>query len=244
MPTGAYPTIAETDPYYIDVNLATPAEQFDTLVQLIESADAKAPAPYTATPPWGEPVPQDEYVPDAVLESNFEPAPDIQADDQEALPQIISDAPGQIIPAPEWENDPQYYGLGVPPGVPNWGQPIETGHTQITLPNPGSEMGAFAWSGAISLARVARHENSFSGYSADTNRGHEIPAEKWGPAYNQARLAQTRNLMLAEINARGVHNLVMADVPAQTYNEQVIVIDPAGVTTVQSPPIGEEGVLP
>lgn len=236
------PTSGLVNPYHVDISLATPQEQFATLVAIIEAADQKSPAPYTGTPPGNEWIPEDEYVPAAVLDSNFIPPPDLEPQAETDLIDVISGSPSPEFPHPYWENDDQYHGLGVPPGVPNYGQPIETGHSQITLPNPGAEYGTFAWAGKPVIARVARHENAFPSYNAGQNRGHGVSPEKFTVPY-VTRTQQGRDMLLAAIKRRGAHNIVMQDMPAQSYNQQVLQIDQGAMAAMQ-PEIGAEGVLP
>lgn len=235
-------------PYY-DVSLESPDAQFQVLTDIIEANDAQNPSPDTGTPPWGETTPYDEYIPESVQSENYLVAADLEPQAENDLTDLFYDAYGPMSgnTVEVWDNDPQYYGLGVPPGVPNWGQPIESGHTQIVVPNPSAELGWDSWSGRPILARVARHENAFSGYSAGVSRGHmlniaELQGGRGAPSYTSQRYWMTRNLMLSELNRRGIHNVVVDDVPAQTYNEQVQTINP--VMLMPEAAIGPEGVLP
>jgi hypothetical protein len=224
-----------------DVSQLTPNEQFQVLANMIEADDALNPSPNTNTPPWDEITPADEYTPESEQVANYMLAPDVDANANVDLLSLVSDAYPADIPEWTWDNDPQYYGLGVPPGVDNAG-PIESGHTQITVPNPSAELGWDAWSGKHTMARVARHENGFSGYGKDTNPGHMLKIVRdQNPGYASFRAGQSRNLMMAELQQRGLHNIVVADVPGQTYNEQVAVVNPA---LYAEAPIGPEGVLP
>lgn len=228
--------------YLPDISIESPDTQFGALVSLIEADDASHPAPLTRTPPRGEAISQGEYLSENILESAYLPPADFSPYEEAEVVHAIADAPGSNFPAPTWENDDQYHGLGVPPGVPNWGQPIESGHTQVTVPNPSDELGWDAWSGRPAVARVARMQNNFPGYNAGTSRGHMLPIEKLqyrGPADYFTQ--QGRDLLLSEVLKRGVHNIVVADVPSESYTEQVAWIDP---TTVTETPIGEEGLLP
>lgn len=231
-PTGQLP--------YIDVSLATPDEQFNALTAMLESDDGRQPAPNTHTPPYGETISLSEYVPDATLEANYLPPPDFDAQADTELLSVISDAPPVDIPEWDWENDPQYFGLGVPPGVPNDG-PVESGHSQIILANPSAEYGMLAWSGKP-VARVARHENDFKGYSAGTSRGHERAVEKISREQAGHRTQQARDLLLAEVQRRGIHNVVVADIAPEPYTQQVVMVDPSALAP--QPEIGPEGVLP
>ncbi len=226
---------------YVDISLGTPDQQFAALVSIIENADAANPAPNTHTPPFGEPIDESEYISEALQQEEYLLAPDLEAVANVDLDSVISDAYTAEIPEWDWENDDQYFGLGVPPGVPNYGQPFETGHTQITLPNPTIEYGGFAWSGKP-VARVARHENNFPGYSAGVSRRHNMPPVLKFERQAWMRTQQTRDLLLAEIQRRGIHNVVIADVPSQSYTEQVQMVDPAVMTPEYD--IGEAGVLP
>lgn len=230
-------------PYY-DVSLMTPDQQFQVLNQIIMAADAANPSPDTGTPPWGEPTDTGEYMSDMVQQEAYLPPFDADSLADEELLSVISDAYPADIPEWDWENDPQYFGLGVPPGVPNYGQPIESGHTQITVPNPSAELGWDAWTGKYTIARVARHENNFSRYNAGTSRGHEIPVKMLQQRGSRdfSRSNQARDLMLAEIQKRGIHNVVVTDIPAQSYTEQVVAVDPWALAPAAQ--IGEAGVLP
>jgi hypothetical protein len=226
---------------YVDVSLQSPDQQFATLVSIVQADDDANPAPYTGTPPWGESIDPADYIPESTLQSEYRPAPNFEvaptADDMLSL---VSDAYGPEIPEWVWFNDPQYHGLGVPPGVPNWGQPYETGHTQINLPNPAASYREFEWSGKP-VARVSRHENAFDGYMAGQQRGHGVSPIKLYMPY-VLRTQQMRDMLLKELKRRGVHNVVVSDVPSLSYTEQVQVTDP----TILAPqaPIGAEGVLP
>lgn len=226
---------------YVDVSLESPDVQYAALVGMLEADDAKDPAPHTATPPWGEPISYDEYISPAVQEEAYMIEPDFETPVD--LEEVIADAHSQDYPANTYWNDQQYHGLAVPPGVPNWGQPIESGHTQIILPNSSSELGWDAWSGKFTIARVARQENSFNGYSAGTSRGHNIRvSELMNKASAVYFTQQQRDLLLSELNKRGIHNIVVADVPSETYTEQVIQVDPSVYASQAE--IGEAGVLP
>jgi hypothetical protein len=227
-------------PGYVDVSLETPDQQFEILVGMVEANDAAAPAPRTTTPPWGEPIATDEYLSQAVQDSAYLLPPDLEPQAETDLASVIADAYPDSIPEWSWYNDDQYHGLGVPPGVENV-QPLETGHTQITLPDPTIDHGWDAWSGKIVAARVARHENAFPGYMAGQQRGHEVTPIKIYQPYH-VRTQQARDLLLAELMKRGVHNVMLADVPSIPYTEQVAVVDP---TLLQYQiEIGPEGVLP
>lgn len=234
---------ANVDPLY-DVSALPPDQQYDALVGMFEAIDAAYPAPYTMTPPYGEPIPATEITSAQVLQHASDgPAPAPQGyTDGEVLP-IISDAHPSTFPAPEWENDPQYYGLGVPPGVPNWNQPVETGHSQIILPNPGAENGWDEWSGKPKIARVARHENDFKGYNKGTSRGHMVNV--WalqGKGSAVYFTQQRRDLLLAEIKKRGMHNVVVQSVPQVSHTDQVNWVDPS-MYGANAPEIGEAGVV-
>lgn len=232
---------AEQPEYWVDVSLENPDQQFEYLVGMIENYDQISPSPFTGTPPWGEPVDPSDFISDAVLEENYLPAPDVEAAAAADLDALQNDAAVIDIPERTWWNDDQYMGLGVPPGVQNTGQAIETGHTQIIRNDPAAEHGWDAWSGRPQLARVARHENSFPQYSAGTSRGHEVAVEKFVVPY-AFRTQQYRDLLLSELNRRGIHNVVIADVPSVPYTEEVAVVDPT--VLAPQPDIGPEGVLP
>jgi hypothetical protein len=247
MPTGVIPTIATQEigyVGYVDVSLESPDAQFQALSDMLAADDAANPSPNSNTPPWGEPTPESEYLPEAVLEESYIPLADVAQplDDEEVL-SVISDAPTSDIPEWDWENDDQYYGLGVPPGVPNYGQPIESGHTQITVPNPSAELGWDAWSGKFTIARVARHENGFSRYNAGTSRGHMLPiADLQDRNSAVVQTNQVRDLLLAEVKKRGVHNVVVDTPLPVPYTDQVVAVDPQALAV--EPDIGPEGVLP
>lgn len=249
---GVYPNDLTQTPYAsYDISLLPPDQQYDALVAIMDGIDAAYPPPYTNTPPYGEPTPIDEITPEALIDASYLHAADPQGVTDDELLIDISDAYGHIFPAPEWANDGQYYGLGVPPGVPAWDQPFETGHTQIILPNPAAEVGWDEWSGKPRLARVARHENDFpapgggKGYNAGTSRGHMVNV-----AYLQANARksaqyftqQHRDLLLSELKKRGVHNVVVQDVPAVTYSDQIPWVDPA-TSGANDPMLTEAGVL-
>lgn len=249
---GVYPPdLTQVPVESYDISSLPPDQQYDALVTIMESIDAAYPAPYTNTPPYGEPTPLNEITPQAEVDAQYNAPAEPQGITDDELLTDISDAYGQDFPAPEWANDPQYYGLGVPPGVPAWDQPYETGHSQIVLPNPASERGWDAWSGKPELARTARHENDFpapgggKGYNAGTSRGHMVNV-----AYLQANARrsadyftqQHRDLLLSELKKRGVHNVVIQDVPAVTYSDQIPWVDP-GNSGANAQPIGEAGVL-
>jgi hypothetical protein len=226
---------------YVDISLATPDQQYAALVSVIESADAANPAPNTRTPPFGEPIDESEYIAQALQHEEYLPAPDLEAMAGVDLDLVINDAWPADIPEWDWYNDQQYHGLGVPPGVPNWGQPIESGHSQVILHNPTAELGWDEWSGRPKLARVARMENNFPGYSAGVNRRHNMPPVIKNDRQAWMRTQQARDLLLAEVQRRGIHNVVIVDVPAQPYTEQVAMVDPS-----MAPPeieYGAEGIL-
>lgn len=224
---------------FVDVSLESPDQQYATLVAMIEADDAANPSPYTGTPPWGEPIDPQEYISDVQLAPT--PPADLEPTANTDLLSTISDAYPSDIPEWTWFNDQQYHGLGVPPGVPNYGQPFETGHTQNVKNDPArNNYREFEWSGHP-VARVARHENDFPGYNAGTSRGHGIvPIKLYMPFVT--RTQQRRDQLLRELKRRGMHNLVVSDIYAPTYTEQVQVVDPS-VLAPQAE-IGPEGVLP
>lgn len=227
-----------------DLSLESPDVQYGALAALLEADDAASPAPYTITPPYGEPTDLDELVPESTIEAEYMVAPDVTAQANTDLEELLTDAYGVEIPEWTWENDDQYFGEGVPPGVPNYNQPIESGHTQIIIPNPSAELGWDQWSGRPILARVARHENNFTRYNAGQSRGHQLPPEKWlgrGPGTIPLFTQQQRDLLLAEIQRRTQHNFVVQYVSPPSYTDQVLQVDP---TAYASPEIGPEGVLP
>lgn len=226
---------------YQDTTFLTPDEQFNVLSLMLENADAMNPAPLTNTPPWGEPIPQEEYVPESILDHNYIHVADLEPTANVDLYHVQNDAPPLDIPEWTWENDGQYYGLGVPPGVPNWSQPIESGHSQIILHNPSSELGWDEWSGRPKLARVARMENYFSGYRAGQSTGHNIVTAKIS-AMHALRMQQARDLLLAEIQRRGIHNVQIQPVAAVSYTDQVTPVDAS--SSYHEMEIGPEGVLP
>lgn len=227
---------------YYDVSLESPDQQFAALVGMIEAADAQAPAPFTGTPPWGEPTDEDLIEPAIFTEqASYGPPADVEAAATTDVLALTRDAFPLDFPAPHWWNDDQLDGLGVAPGPLNDAQPIESGHTQIVLLNPAAEQGWDAWSGRTPLARVARQFNNFPGYSADVNRRHGYPAEKYDePLAPQTQ--QYRDLLLAELKVRGIHNVLIADVPSVPFTEQVMVENPLDL--MPEPAIGPEGVLP
>lgn len=227
---------------YVDVSLESPEQQQTALAGILEAFDEIHPAPFTGTPPWGESIDTDEYIPLAVQEEEFMPAADVESAAAAELLSLTRDAFPADQPAWTWYNDDQYHGLGVPPGVPNWDQPIETGHSQIILQNPGAEHGWDAWSGKPDVARVARHENNFPGYSKGVNRKlGTYSVEKMVMPY-VLLTQQYRDLLFSELYRRGIHNVVVADVPSVPFTEQVVVTDPTML--MPEAPIGPEGVLP
>lgn len=240
-PTAQRANPTPTPSQYVDVSTESPDVQFQALSGMLEANDAAAPAPYTGTPPFGEPTPYDEYLHDADLQNDYMLAPDMHSVANTDVLSTISDAFPMEYPGTDWENDDQYFGTGVPPGIPNYGQPIETGHSQIIRNNPAAELGWDAWSGKLSIARVARHENNFTRYNAGNSRGHMVKTLRGIQPY-YVRTQQMRDLLLSEIQRRGIHNVVVADAPAQGYTEQVNTIDPT--LPFYQGHIGEEGVLP
>lgn len=228
-------------PGFVDVSLESPGQQFAILEQILADADEQAPAPFTGTPPWDEYQMPDDYLSDGTLEENYIIAPDLEANAEVDVQSLVRDAYPDDIPEREWWNDDQYHGLAVPPGMENLDQPIESGHTQITPPDPSAEQGWDAWSGRPQLARVARQFNSFPLYNAGQNRGHGVVPEKMEMPY-VLQTQQYRDLLLAELKRRGVHNVVVADVPSVPFTEQVLVTDPMDLAP--EAPIGPEGVMP
>src|SRR5208282_3117162 len=238
-----YPTPGTNEPTtpYVDVSLLTPDQQYNALVQLQAEDDLDQPTVFTGTPPWGEGIAADEVIPEYVVDQTYVVAPDLESMAAQDLQQRVRDAYEPEISVPYHELDDQYGGLGVPPGPPNLDQPIELGSTQIVRNVPGACHGDTAWSGRPALARVARMFNGFPSYNAGQSRGHGVrPVRIQGTywAYTQ----QWRDLMLAELKKRGVHGIVVADVPSVPWTEQVVVTDPANLA--EEAPIGPAGVLP
>lgn len=229
---------------YPDASLMSPAAQQDELTAYLEAADAQSPAPHTGMSDYGEGIADPSQItPEVLIADSYVPLVDLEmTDDVFGDPHERINAPFPIdIPYPAWENDDQYMGLGVPPGVENLDQPIESGHTQITPPDPSAEHGWDAWTGRPSLARVARHENMFTGYSAGVNRRHGLPVEKVEVPYVYLT-QQYRDLLLVELKRRGIHNVVVSDVQSVPFTDQVIAVDPSALTPESL--IGAEGVLP
>lgn len=222
----------------------TPSQQFQLLSNMLQANDAANPAPKSSPSMdiWPESIPEDEFIHADILDQEYIIPPDTEAGARMGdLTSLISDAPAAVYAGTEWDNDPQYYGLGVPPGYHDWTQPIESGHSQNVLLNPAAFAGWDAWSGRPMLARMPFHGNDYKGYSADVNRRlGSLPVQKNYIPFPY-RTQQARDLLLSELNRRGLHNVVVADVPSETYTEQVAVIDP---TLYTSEDIGPEGVLP
>jgi hypothetical protein len=225
---------------YVDVSLMTPEQQYQALRNLFQNADQAAPAPDTFTPPDGEYIEEDEVIDPFYVDQTWAPAPDFTVD-PEALQDIFSEAPGPDIPVREWYNDPQVHGLGVPPGYEN-DQYFESGHTQIVVPNPSDEQGWDEWSGRVPMARVAQMQNNFPMYSAGVNRGLGERSAYIVDVPYVLLTQQYRDLLLSEIKRRGVHNVVIGDVPSIPYSQQVNIIDPISLTP--EPDIGQEGIPP
>lgn len=227
----------------VDVGALSPNEQYEVLVNVIELTDAANPAPFTGTPPWGEPTPEDEYTSNEVLQENYQIPADVQGDiTDDELQSVMWDAQGPAIPEWSWYNDQQLFGLAVPPGYPAYAQPIESGRTQITLPIRTEDRGWDAWSGKPALARVPFHTNDFPAYNASQSRGHGVvPIKLYEPYFKNTNLL--RNQLLAELNKRGIHNVLVADVPSVPYTEEVMVEDPYALTPQQQE-FGPEGVVP
>jgi hypothetical protein len=240
----AHGTNAPMSPY-VDVSLLSPDQQFSYLVNMMLEDDSDQPAPFTGTPPrpdLGEGIHPDDVIPEQIIDQiNLGPPPDVEAQANQDLQRRVRDAYEPYIYNTWRELDDQHYGLGVPPGPPNLDQPIESGHTQILRQDPSAGHGSDVWSGRPALARVARMFNAFPSYNAGTSRGHGVVPIKTEVPYVWLT-QQYRDLLLSELKRRGIHSIVIADVPSVPYTEQVIVIDP---TTLQPEPyISAEGVLP
>lgn len=238
-----YPTAGTNQPTapYVDVSLLNSDGQYNALVALLEEDDADQPTQFTGTPPWTEGIDPDEVIPEYVIDQAYHPPADVEAQATQDLQQRVRDAYEPFVSRPWNEPDDQYGGLGVPPGPPNLNQPIELGPTQIVRNVPGASHGDMAWSGAPALARVARMFNGFPSYNAGTSRGHGIaPGRTTRPLVYFTQ--QYRDLLLAELKKRGVHNVVIDDVPSVPYTYQVQSVDPT--TLAYEPVIGAEGVLP
>src|ERR1039458_8370573 len=121
IPTIARQQIVTPTPW-VDVSLETPAAQAQALANILAENDYANPVPYTATPPYGEPTPLNEYIDPGDMQSQYLIAPDVEAQALYDMANSMSHAYGPAIPETEYYNDPQYHGLGVPPGVPNYGQ--------------------------------------------------------------------------------------------------------------------------
>ena len=228
-------------PLYVDVSMLSPDDQFNALATYLEQGDAANPAPFTGTPPWSEGIHPDELIPDTILAEEYTPNPDVEAQANQDLQRRVRDAYEPDISVPYREPDDQYGGLGVPPGPPNLDQPIESGHTQINRQDPSAGHGEFAWSGKPALARVARMFNGFPSYNAGQSRGHGVVPIKQDVPYVWLT-QQYRDLLLAELKRRGVHNVVVSDIPSVPYTQQVLATDPTILAA--EAPIGPEGVLP
>lgn len=234
----------DTQPYgedfdgYMDVSMMAPESQYEYLVSLLAAEDYAHPAQDTMSPPAGEYTDPVFIVDETVIDHAYMPSPDFSTD-ADAVDDIFQYAPGPDIPERVWWNDPQFHGLGVPPGFTN-DQPFESGHTQITLPNPSEEQGWDAWSGRAPMARTAYMGNSFPGYGHDVNRNF---GERRVLKYSMPLVLQTqqyRDLLLSEIKVRGQHTVVVDDVASVPYTQQVQSINPLELD--YGAPIGEEGV--
>lgn len=214
----------------------TPDEQRAALEQQLALDDAMMPVPVVFT---GQGIPTEQQVPESVIDSNMLVAADLVALDRRAL---LNEAPeAYTTMAEDWYNDDQFFGLGVPPGVPN-DQPFESGASQAVQIVPSLEAGWDAWSGRAFPPPVARMENAFPGYNAGTSRGHVPAVEKyWGGNWNASNEIM-RQMILTELYKRGVHNVVIANVEAVPYTETVLQVDPSVYGT--GVPIGAEGVVP
>lgn len=241
-PLGRYPHPGTSAPQapYVDVSLLSPDQQFAALTAYLESADAMNPAPFTGTPPWTEGIHPDELINPSIIQEEYVIPPDVESMAAQDLQQRIRDAYEPETYVPYMEPDDQYGGLGVPPGPPNLDQPIEYGDTQIIRNNPAACHGDKAWSGAPALARVARMFNGFPSYNAGQSRGHGVVPVKMEVPYVWLT-QQYRDLLLAELKQRGVHNVVVSDIPSVPYTQQVLQVDPSVMTA--EAPIGPEGVV-
>lgn len=237
-----WPGDMEVAPAVIDASAEPPANQHAYLVAMLELDDWQHPAGGQPVPPYGEPTDLDEYISETVLEESYRPLADVEAAADADLLGQVSDAFPADYPAPFAENDPQYFGLGVPPGIENLDQPIEFGRTQAVPEIPSEVHGWDAWSGRPQLARVARHENYFRDYNDQIHRRMgEYPVEKLEmPLVYQTQ--QYRDMMLVELKRRGVHEAVVSDVSSVPFTAEVLQIDPLALAV--EAPIGPEGVLP
>lgn len=230
--------------FHTDLGAASPNAQFQALTDLLEASDIAHPAPFTGTPPWGEPTPDWDILPPAVELAEYMPAADLEQTDDplgDPLSRVRDPFPLEY-PGTDWYNDDQMMGLAVPPGAPNLAQPVESGHTQNVRHDPSAEAGWDAWSGRYPIARVPRYLSTNPFYSRDVNRRHGVAVEKMEMPY--ALLTQQyRDLLLSELKRRGVHNVVIAEVPSVPFTEQVTMVDPADYYFTEAP-IGREGVLP
>lgn len=227
-------------------NESSPPEE-----QVPETVLQEAWKPYADLDPWagelpnvsgpGIPVPQQPGEP-ANLPFMAYNATHGQENDTHASPiSRLRDPYERGYPSTDVANSPQYFGLGVPPGMQAIDQPFETGHTQNIRPDSSMNAGFFAWSGKPALARTARHENDdYGGYGADVDRhfGERKPIKLEMPLVYQTQ--QYRDLLLSELKRRGVHEVVIADVPSVPFTEEVVVRDPS--VLVQEPDLGDEGV--
>ncbi len=228
----------------VDISALSPDRQYLYLVGELEADDLLHPAPFTGSPPWGE-YDYSESAPDvseAVMSEQFIPPADLESAAGADLETDIEDAAPPDGPAWTWYNDDQRQGAGVPPGVPGWAdQPIESGHTQIVLIDPSAEQGWDAFTGKPYLPRLAFHGNDFPAYQASQSRGHGIPVEKMVvPLVLQTQ--QKRNQLFAALKRKGVHNVVVSDVPSVSNTDNTTPIDP--LSQPREAPIGPEGVMP
>lgn len=228
---------------YMDVSLESPDQQFQMLTQLIEDADQAHPTAFTGTPPWGESTPVDDLTPPVVEMNAYMVAPDLeQTDDALGDPLVRVRDPFPLdYPGTDWVNDPQQDGLGVPPGMPQYWQPVESGHTQIIRNNPAAENGWDQWSGRSAVARTPHMQSDNPFYALGVNRRHGVAALKLVMPY-VLLTQQYRDMLLAELKRRGIHGVVISDVPSVPFTENVIPVDPLDL--VPEAPIGREGVLP
>lgn len=226
---------------YTDPSLEDPDAQRAYLAEMLQAGDDTHPAPYSATPPWGESQDESEWISDQELAENYVIAADVEAAAGADLLSVVSDYFPPDLPELHWQNDDQYHGLGVNPGVENLEQPVEFGWQQAIPPRTAAEHGWDAWSGRPVKARVARMFNDFPGYGKGVKRGLGTrPVEKLEmPLALQTQMY--RDMLLIELKRRGVHNVVVQDVPSVPYTQEVLAVDPSVLTP--EPEIGPEGVL-
>ena len=223
-------------PMLTDVSALPPDQQAAWLQQMLDEADNAAPVSNTLTPPGNEYDLPDDWIPEPVLDESYLPAPDLDTGGVpmvDAVHAAINEPPTSEFEV-DWYNDLRWTDAQF--------LPFESGQTQNVLRDPTNELGWDDWSGKHNYVRPIPHKRFNPHWDSQFDRFPSYAGvyPQWVPYYDLTQ--QRRDLLLATLKARGIHEVIITDVEPTTNTMSIPWVDPTALPPEAA--IGPEGVLP